>query len=313
MHRLGGSGQTQDALHRREDGVAAAERLLWGEGNRPGGQAAHSGAPAKPLQAAPSLVCGKLNPVNSSGEEPGLRSTGPGHRLLEGTEQATVRCWGWGSGSSRSYSKRQPVLTGEPPSHTDPGTRGPAHVGEAGQLAAELSKAQSHTNNLAGKISELLGQSTLSRDVFSNLYGDGELCNRAGKNTQAARKKEARSRSRQEAEEVKLQQPRVTFSPNRTRKPGRCGTAQGWHGSSHTEKIEHPRRASCPPRCQPQSPWAGTAPAWLLLHGPISFFCFIHLSMYNSGKIINTAFLNYILLSYFLLTTRKKSSHTQLC
>ena len=128
-------------------------------------------------------------------------------------------------------ASEQPVLTGEPPSHTDPGTREPAHVGEAGQLAAELSKAQSHTNNLAGKISELLGQSTLSRDVFSNLYGDGELCNRAGKNTQAARKKEARSRSRQEAEEVKLQQPRVTFSPNRTRKPGRCGTAQGWRGA----------------------------------------------------------------------------------
>ena len=168
-------------------------------------------------------------------------------------------------------ASEQPVLTGEPPSHTDPGTREPAHVGEAGQLAAELSKAQSHTNNLAGKISELLGQSTLSRDVFSNLYGDGELCNRAGKNTQAARKKEARSRSRQEAEEVKLQQPRVTFSPNRTRKPGRCGTAQGWRGASHTEKIERLRRASCPPRCQPQSPWAGTAPAWLLLHGPRFF------------------------------------------
>ena len=196
-----------------------------------------------------------------------------------------------GRGPPGLTASKQPVLTGEPPSHTDPGTRGPAHVREAGQLAAGLSKAQSHTNNSAGKISELLGQSTLSRDVFSHLYGDGELCNRAGKNTQAARKKEVRSRSRQEAEEVKLQQPCVNFSSHRTRKPGRCGTAQGWHGASHTEKTERPRRAPCPPRCQPQSPWAGTAPAWLLLHGPISFFFFIHLSMYNSGKIRNTAFL----------------------
>ena len=71
--------------------------------------------PAKPLQAAPSPVCGKLNPVNSSGEEPGLRHTGPGHRLLEGTEQATVQCWGWGSGSSRSYSKQAAGAHGRTP------------------------------------------------------------------------------------------------------------------------------------------------------------------------------------------------------
>ena len=82
------------------------KRLLRGEGGRPRGRAAHPDAPAVPLQAAPSLVCGKLNPVNSSGEEPGLRRTGRGHRPLEGTERATFRCWGWGSGSSRSYSKR---------------------------------------------------------------------------------------------------------------------------------------------------------------------------------------------------------------
>lgn len=35
MHRLGGSGHIQEVLHDREEGAAAAERLLWGEGVGP--------------------------------------------------------------------------------------------------------------------------------------------------------------------------------------------------------------------------------------------------------------------------------------
>lgn len=35
MHRLGGSGHIQEALHHREEGAAVAERLLWGEGVGP--------------------------------------------------------------------------------------------------------------------------------------------------------------------------------------------------------------------------------------------------------------------------------------
>lgn len=110
------------------------------------------------------------------------------------------------------------------------------------------------------------------------------------KNTQAACRKETSSRSRQQAKKLKLQQSRGTFSSHRTRKPGRRGNTQGWRGASHTEKPGHPRRALCQPKCQPQLSWAGRIP----LPG---FFCmflfpflfFIHLSMYNSGKIIHTA------------------------
>ena len=62
MHRLGGSGQIQDALHRREDGVAAAERLLRGEGDRPRDQAAHSDPPREAPPGSP---------------QPGLREAEP--------------------------------------------------------------------------------------------------------------------------------------------------------------------------------------------------------------------------------------------
>lgn len=159
-----------------------------------------------------------------------------------------------GQGPPGLIASEQPVLTGEPSSHTGPGTRRPAHIREAGWPAVGLSKAQSHTNNSAGKTPELLGQSTLSRGVFSNLYGDGELCNRAGKNTQAARKKEARGRSRQEAKKVKLQQSHVAFS-HRTRDPERRGAAV-----PHTRRRQCPHRAPCQPGASP-SPWVGRAPA----------------------------------------------------
>lgn len=106
-----GGGCTGWAGVARPRTPSTAGKMVWRRQRGCSGEKG-TGPEAKLLTQAPPrspsrqpLVCGKLNPVNSSGEEPGLRYTGPGHRLLEGTEQATVRCWGWGSGSSRSYSK----------------------------------------------------------------------------------------------------------------------------------------------------------------------------------------------------------------
>lgn len=64
--------------------VQQRQRGCSGERGGPRDCAVHPNAPVKPLQAAPSQVCGKLGPVNGGGEEPGPRP-------LEGTEQATFQ------------------------------------------------------------------------------------------------------------------------------------------------------------------------------------------------------------------------------
>lgn len=129
MHRLGGSGQTQDALRRREDGVAAARGCSGEKGQAQRPRLLTQTPPEPSRQPQPGLR--EADSVNSSGEEPGLRHSGRGHRPLEGTEPGHVPAGAGGQGL-RSYSKRAAGAHRTTLFPYGLGTRGASTVREAG-------------------------------------------------------------------------------------------------------------------------------------------------------------------------------------